>query len=198
MSIETMIVLDLNREYTVEEYATLPDDGNRYELIEGKLVMTPAPRDRHGRICDELLTELKLFLRAHPELGQVWSHTGFNLGKKPNGKDNVPEPDLGFIVASRVPPEANQYLPYPDLVVEVWSSDSDLGSPSKLQKARQKLQMFLAAGSQIAWGVNPENETVEIYYRGQIQPVRVLSKYEELDGATVIPGFAIRLQKIFG
>jgi Uma2 family endonuclease len=174
MTTQTGITIDLNREYSLEEYAALPDDGNHYELIEGKLIMTPAPRDRHGRICDELLTELKIFLRNHPGTGEVWSHTGFNLGKKPNGKDNVPEPDLGFITASRVPPESNDYLPYPDLAVEVWSSDSDLGSPSKLRKAREKLLMYLAAGTQIAWGINPENETVEVYYQGQSQAAKIL------------------------
>ena len=32
---------------TYDDYAALPDDGHRYELYEGELVMTPSPRTRH-------------------------------------------------------------------------------------------------------------------------------------------------------
>ena len=33
---------------TYDDYAALPDDGRRYELYEGELVMTPPPRTRRG------------------------------------------------------------------------------------------------------------------------------------------------------
>lgn len=115
------VPIDLNREYSIEEYRRLEDDGNQYELIEGKLVMTPAPINEHGRISDNIITALRNFLAANPGIGEAWSNVGFNLGKKPNGKDNVPAPDVGFIVAERLPPsDFLGYLPYPDLAVEVW------------------------------------------------------------------------------
>ena len=193
----TRALIDLHREYTAEELLTLPDDGNRYELIEGNLFMTPPPMAEHGDISDELLTELKNFLRLNPNLGRVWSHVGFNIGKKPNGKDNVLEPDLGFIIAERVPSNTLAYLPYPDLAVEVWSRQSDLADSDKLQKARQKLHLYLRAGTRLAWGINPIRQEVEVYHRGQTGPVQILDIDQELDGEDIIPGFKLPARSLF-
>jgi len=194
IELELEEIIDLEREYTLEEYVALPDDGNTYELIEGKLVMRPVTRDRHGRVMSRLYDAMRDFLKTKP-VGEVWLTTGFNLGKKPNGKDNVLGPDLGFIIASRVPPEANEYLPYPDLAIEVWSRDSDLASPSKLAKARKKLQIYLAAGTTLAWGINPKNKTVEIYRQGQAP--KILNGSAELEGEELLPGFKINLTDLF-
>ncbi len=197
MTTETIVDIDLKREYTAEEFIQLEDDGNRYELIEGKLVMSPAPTNEHAKISDDLLMELKLFLKANPGLGEVRSHAGFNIGQKPNGKDNVPEPDLGFIIASRVPTTDDNYLPYPDLVVEVWSRTSDLDRPSRLRKAREKLRMYLDAGTSIAWGINPIREEVEVYYRDPTKPKRILKADDELNGEDIIPGFKLSVRALF-
>jgi Uma2 family endonuclease len=198
MTIEkTFIAVDFSREYTAEEYALLEDDGNIYELIEGKLVMAPLPNDEHSTIADELLSQLKFFLKANPGIGKAWSNTGFNVGKKPNGKDNILGPDVGFIVASRVPPVSRNYLPYPDLAAEVWSEESDLGRPSRLQKARQKLQIYLENGTRIAWGINPIKQEVEVYHQGQPDPVKILGLNDQLDGEDVIPGFTMPVADLF-
>jgi Uma2 family endonuclease len=189
-------LIDLNREYTADEFAALPDDGNRYELIGGRLVMSPATRDKHGRIINRLFVSLWNF-EKNTGVGETWTTTGFYLGKKPNGKDNILAPDVGFIVAERVPPEADEYLPYPDLAVEVWSPESDLGRPIRLEKAREKLQIYLNAGTRIAWGINPENQTVEVYHQGQLTPIQVLNLKDELDGEDVIPGFKMKVEALF-
>lgn len=197
MEIQTRsIPVDLNREYTVEEFELLEDDGNRYELIEGKLVYMPPTGDDHGRIIDVLYRQL---VRFDPDLklGRAWITTGFNIGKKPNGKDNVPEPDLGFIVADRIPPRSKTWLPVPDLIVEVWSPESDLGSKSKLKKARDKIRLFLQAGVKIGWGINPDMQEVEVYHQGQTEPVKVLKGEDELDGEDIIPGFKLKVSKLF-
>ncbi len=197
MTTETKTIpINLNREYTAEEFVALEDDGNRYELIEGKLVMTPATGDEHGTIAGRLYLFIQLFLMTN-QIGKVWFTTGFYIGKKPNGKDNVPEPDLGFIVASRVPPVADKYLPYPDLAVEIWSRKSDLDSPASLTKAREKLQMYLNAGTRLAWGINPITQTIEIYRQGQTAPAQVLTIDDELFGEDVMPGFQVKVRGLF-
>jgi Uma2 family endonuclease len=187
--------IDLDRTYSAEEFAALPDDGNRYELIEGKLVMSPQTGDEHGTIISELHFAIKAFLKQN-KVGKVWITTGFNIGKKPNGKDNVLGPDIGFIVAERVPPTDEGYPPYPDLVAEVWSRKSDLSRPVILKNAQKKLQMFLKAGTRIAWGINPIDKTVEVYHQGQITPV-VLTVNDELDGEDVILGFRLKVSELF-
>lgn len=49
-----MVMPTLRRDWTVEERDALPDDGNRYEVIDGELVVTPAPAWRHQGACLEL------------------------------------------------------------------------------------------------------------------------------------------------
>jgi Uma2 family endonuclease len=38
-----MVMPALQKEWTVEEALALPDDGNRYEVLDGELFVTPAP-----------------------------------------------------------------------------------------------------------------------------------------------------------
>ncbi len=50
--------------WTYDDYAALPDDGNRYEIVEGVLYMSPAPSIDHqkivGRIFYYLFTYIEL------------------------------------------------------------------------------------------------------------------------------------------
>jgi Uma2 family endonuclease len=57
------------KKYTYEDYLKTPED-ERYELIEGELLMTPAPIPRHQRISRELEFELLRFVKAN-DLGEV-------------------------------------------------------------------------------------------------------------------------------
>ncbi len=51
-------------DWTVAELQQLPDDGNRYEIIDGVLYMTPAPRAVHQLVAGELFVLLKLYGKA--------------------------------------------------------------------------------------------------------------------------------------
>ncbi|MBV9228886.1 MAG: Uma2 family endonuclease [Chloroflexi bacterium] len=59
--------------WTYSHYAALPDDGNRYEIIDGVLYfMPPSPNERHQRANNRLAT----YLTIHVEfagLGQVYT-----------------------------------------------------------------------------------------------------------------------------
>jgi Uma2 family endonuclease len=50
-------------DWTVEMLDALPDDGNRYEIIDGELFVTPAPSDVHQFIVGTLYAELRAYLR---------------------------------------------------------------------------------------------------------------------------------------
>ena len=52
-------------EWTVEMVRALPDDGNRYEVIDGELFVTPAPSVFHQRAVRELLFLVAPYVRAH-------------------------------------------------------------------------------------------------------------------------------------
>lgn len=52
------------RDWTVEEVHALPDDGNRYEVIDGELFVTPAPSEVHQDAVVELLVRVKPYADA--------------------------------------------------------------------------------------------------------------------------------------
>lgn len=51
---------------TYREYLLLPEDGKRYEIMEGELYVTPAPSPRHQLILARLLYTLMKYLEGHP------------------------------------------------------------------------------------------------------------------------------------
>ena len=60
----------LERHWTVAERDQLPDDGNRYEVIEGELLVTPAPAWRHQRAVALLYTRIAAYI-SQDALGDV-------------------------------------------------------------------------------------------------------------------------------
>src|SRR5581483_4629950 len=54
----------LKRQWTFEDLEDLPNDGNRYEIIDGELFVTPAPAWRHQEAVAELLVALRTYLAA--------------------------------------------------------------------------------------------------------------------------------------
>ena len=56
---------------TAEDYRSMPDDGRRYQLIDGELHLAPAPNSFHQEIVWNLSQILGLYLSEHP-VGKVY------------------------------------------------------------------------------------------------------------------------------
>ena len=65
-----MSTQELRYDWTYSDYARLPDDGNRYEVIDGELLVTPSPSPLHQRVGARLLMALDPFVERH-HLGLV-------------------------------------------------------------------------------------------------------------------------------
>ena len=78
--------------WTVEEVRALPDDGNRYELVDGELLVTPAPSWRHGDAVLALVRALDRYVAAH-----AIGHLKIAPQDVTWGRRTVVEPDL-FVV----------------------------------------------------------------------------------------------------
>ena len=61
-----MYMPNLKRRWTVDDLHDLPDDGNRYEVIDGELLVTPAPSLKHQRAALLLARLLAEYLATEP------------------------------------------------------------------------------------------------------------------------------------
>lgn len=81
--------------WTPDRVRALPQDGNRYEVIDGELLVTPAPRLVHQRALRELLRLLDEYVVAN-DLGELlWSPADISLDP-----ESLVQPDL-FVVPRR-------------------------------------------------------------------------------------------------
>src|SRR6185437_15407912 len=78
-------------EWTVEMLDELPDDGNRYELIDGELFMTPAPSDMHQLVVLALAIRLRACVRPTRIARVITSPSDV---RKPNRDKNRVQPDV--------------------------------------------------------------------------------------------------------
>lgn len=81
--------------WTVEMVRVLPDDGKRYEVIDGELFVTPAPSRQHQRGVRELVVRLNEYLRANPAVEVLASPADISAGERA-----LVQPDV-FVVPRR-------------------------------------------------------------------------------------------------
>ena len=111
------------RAWTRADLERLPDDGNRYEVLDGALLVTPQAAFSHQEIATRLAVALSAYCMAHGIGGVVAP------GSVPHGKSEL-QPDVQVIPGR--PPRGAKWtsLPRPFLVVEVLSDSTsrrDLG-----------------------------------------------------------------------
>jgi Uma2 family endonuclease len=174
---------------TADELLHMPDDGFRYELVEGELrKMTPTGAE-HGFLSSEIDYLLRDHVKRH-DLGQVFgAETGFRIGKNP---DTVLAPDASFIRKERIAVRGipKEYFPEaPALVVEI-ISPSDTA-----EEVDDKIRRWFAAGVELAWVIYPGGRSVTIYR--SLNDIRRLTGSDTLDGESVIPGFSCKISDLF-
>ena len=139
--------------WTYAEFARLPSDGKRYEVIAGELYVTPAPRPVHQEIVAKLLEGLRRHAESHA-LGWVLPGPIDVLF----AEGDYLEPDLVFLRKERKGILSDRGLEGPpDLVVEVTS-------PSTGERDRRlKRDRYLHYGVPEYWVVDTSTERVEVY-----------------------------------
>ena len=140
--------------WTYEDYLALPDDGNRYEIVEGELLVTPPPTTGHQSISSRLFLAMGVFI-AHQKLGMLY-HPPFEIHL--SDQTRPVQPDLIFIRAENDPlPTTVYFRGIPDLVVEILSPGSHRNDMTVKYAAYEK------AGIPEYWIVDPKSESVWVY-----------------------------------
>jgi len=142
------------KEYTYQDFLDLPDDGRRYEIIEGDLFASNAPNIDHQFTVMKIAFQLKRFVSEH-ELGYVLTAPfEIHLAEK----TRPVQPDVFFIKKENWPPSRVQFFAgAPDLVVEVLSPST--------QRTDQvvKFDLYEKVGVAEYWIVNPKTRSVELF-----------------------------------
>lgn len=138
---------------TYEDYLRLPDDGKRYEILEGELFVSPSPITKHQIVSGNLYGILHQHVRKH-KLGRVFSAPMDVV----LSRTNVVQPDLFFVSNARkkIITETN-IQGAPDLVVEI------LSETSEEQDRVAKKQIYARHGVKEYWLIDPDRETLEVY-----------------------------------
>ncbi len=141
-------------QWTYEDYLDLPDDGRRYEIIEGVLYVSNAPSFEHQFVVTELIREIGNFVKEH-NLGLVLT-APFEVHLSETTRPV--QPDVIFIKADKRPAAGAQvFKGVPDIVVEVLS-------PSSVRTDRHiKFDAYEQAGVNEYWIINPKTHSVEVY-----------------------------------
>ena len=137
--------------WTYEDLLSLPDDGKRYEIIEGELYEMPAPSLIHAKIVMNLIELLLPIVgRLHGELFTAPVDVFFR------GADPV-QPDILVLLSgwrgrrARRGPEGA-----PDLVVEV------LSPSNRVHDVLTKRALYARAGVREYWFVDPETRRLDV------------------------------------
>lgn len=140
-------------QWTYADYAAIPDDGNRYEVLKGVLYMSPAPTPPHQRVSVRLTVFLFQFVEA-AGYGQVFhAPTDVELGP-----GDIVQPDEFVLLNANIGQVGDKRVfGAPDLVIEILS-------PSTMyHDLHGKLDAYERAGVPECWIVNPGERTVELF-----------------------------------
>jgi Uma2 family endonuclease len=142
---------------TAERLFDMPDDGSRYELVNGVLHMMSPAGSEHGDIASRILRRLGDHVERC-QLGKTYAaETGFLIASSP---DTVRAPDAAFVSDQRLATvePTRGYLPLaPDLVVEV-ISPSDSYSDVEAEATD-----WLNAGTLVVLVADPANAVLKSY-----------------------------------
>lgn len=174
----------------------MPDDGWRYEVVEGVLVRVAGSGLWATTIGRRLAGRLGDFVEDH-DLGVVSGADG--VYKFPGAETGL-LPDAGFLDAAHraLVPDINKPVPFaPDLAAEVASPSQDSGAMAA------KAGIYLHGGTRLVWVIWPETQMVDMWRPGDLRPryqdMRPSARLDisdTLDGEDVVPGFRAPLARL--
>jgi Uma2 family endonuclease len=170
---------------TEEEFVRLPDDGNKYELVEGEAKIVSPVYLEHEELVGHLMELFRPFSRGSGRL--YASSAGFRMST-----GNIRSPDVSFVRKERLP-EGRSPRAFgqgaPDLCVEIISASEDR------QEMQRKVEEYFASGARQVWHLFPETQRLLIY-TSPAESVP-LEAEDEIDGGDLFPGFRCKVADLF-
>ncbi len=169
---------------TYDDYRLLPNDRNRYEILDGELSVTPAPTTKHQIALGNLHRILSIHVFANQIGRLLLAPTDLILAAT-----TVVQPDLIFIDhdRSRVVTERG-VEGAPTLVIEILS-------PTTHRTDRQtKAQLYAKYGVPHYWLIDPDQHVLEAYeITGEQYNLVTKAQDTDLFTSSVFPGLSIQI-----
>jgi Uma2 family endonuclease len=182
-----MVMPNPANEWTADMVRALPDDGKKYEVVDGELFVSPAPRPLHALAIRAFTWELEQYVRAN-DLGTVISSVAdYEFDPK-----SLVEPDI-FVSPFRAGPPPRDW---PDagplrLVIEVLS-------PSSVRADRiVKRGRYQRAGIPEYWVIDADARLVERWRPGDERP-ELLRETLSWQPDPAAPPLVLNLRALFG
>ncbi len=173
------------RKMSEEAFLRLPDDGRKYELVEGEVKEVPAGV-RHDAIVARIIA--LMFPHAQGRGVITASSAGYRMVS-----GNIRSPDVAFIRKEHLP-EGKSPIGFgesaPDLAIEVLSPSEDLN------ELLRKVAEYFESGAQQVWILDPEACRATVY-RSPIE-VQTLHAEDTLEGGALLPEFRCQVRELFG
>jgi Uma2 family endonuclease len=181
-----MPVSPVARRYSVEEVLAFPPDGNRYEVVHGELLVTPAPSMRHQGAALELIVRVREYVAALRAPYTVFMGPADYF----HHEDVYVQPDALVAPTAQVTGDWRDVRQL-SLVIEVVSPSSARGDRLVKRRAYQE------AGVETYWVVDTDRRVVEVWHPGDDLPELVTGELTWRP-APEAPVLKINLPELFG
>lgn len=177
--------------WTLRDLELLPDDGNRYEIVDGELYVAKQPDWQHQLVCSQLVILIGIWSEQ--------SQAGF-VNQTPGiifADDTNVVPDVIWISHERLKSVLHsdgKLHNAPELVIEVLSP----GAENERRDREIKLKLYSRHGVKEYWVVNWQTQNLEVYRRED----DLLTLKKTLDRDSVLesphlPGFYCKISQVF-
>jgi Uma2 family endonuclease len=177
--------------WTSADLELMPENGNRYEIIDGELFVTRAPHWKHQTTCGRFFAALDMWSIA-TKSGKTAMGAGVIFGDK----DDV-IPDVVWVSKEKYESlidQAGHLLGAPDLAIEVLSA----GTENERRDREVKLKLYSSRGVLEYWIADWREKQIQVYRRenGILKLAMTLFESDPLT-SPLLPDFSCLLSQIF-
>jgi len=177
--------------WTLQDLELLPDDGSRYEIVDGELYVSKQPDWQHQLVCSQLVILLGVW-NEQSQAGHVTQEPGIVFAN-----DTNVIPDVIWISRERLKavlrPDRKLHNS-PELVIEVLSP----GAENERRDREVKLKLYSRRGVKEYWVVNWQEQNLEVYQREDtVLTLEGTLEVNDTLESPLLPGFRCKVGQIF-
>jgi Uma2 family endonuclease len=177
--------------WTSADLETLPDDGKRYEIIDGELFVSKQPHYNHQRTCTRLATRLEIWSNES-KAGEVTQAPGLIFAE-----DDDVAPDIVWVSKERLESVLGadgKLHAAPELIIEVLSP----GRSNEQRDREAKLALYSRRAVEEYWIADWRERQFEVYRRegDELRLTAILREGDTLE-SPLLPGFSCLIAELF-